>query len=105
MAYPAFAIVMGGLAFFWVAMLGLLWRRSLIGMLLGVLFGWLSTVIVGIGWVVGRSGTAETGDGAVLLIVFALVGALQVALGIAIVVARVVRRGSLDVQDAVLLEG
>ena len=41
MAYPAFAIVMGGLAFFWVAMLGLLWRRSLIGMLLGVLFGWL----------------------------------------------------------------
>ena len=32
-------LVVGALALFWVAMLGLLWRRSLIGMLVGVLFG------------------------------------------------------------------
>ena len=72
MAYPAFAIVMGGLAFFWVAMLGLLWRRSLIGMLVGVLFGWLSAVVVGVGWMAARSSETTPGEGAVLLVVFAL---------------------------------
>ena len=45
----ALALVMGGLGLFWVAMLGLLWRRSLIGMLVGVLFGWLSVVV----WMIG----------------------------------------------------
>ena len=98
-------LVMGGLALFWVAMLGLLWRRSLIGMLVGVLFGWLSVVVVGVGWLSARSSEATPGEGAVLLVVFVLVGLLQVALGLAIVVARVVRRGTLDVQDAGLLEG
>ncbi|MEM9175715.1 MAG: NADH-quinone oxidoreductase subunit K [Myxococcota bacterium] len=105
MASTSLALVMGGLALFWVAMLGLLWRRSLIGMLIGVLFGWLSVVVVGIGWLTARSSEAMPGEGAVLLVVFALVGLLQVALGLAIVVARVVRRGTLDVQDAGLLEG
>ncbi|MBB85019.1 MAG: hypothetical protein CL931_14520 [Deltaproteobacteria bacterium] len=100
-----FVLVMGGLALFWIAMLGMLWRRSLIGMLVGVLFGWLSAVVVGVGWLAARSNEANPGEGAVLLIVFALVGLLQIALGLAIVVARVVRRGTLDVQDAGLLEG
>ena len=100
-----FVLVMGGLALFWIAMLGMLWRRSLIGMLVGVLFGWLSAVVVGVGWLAARSNEANSGEGAVLLIVFALVGLLQIALGLAIVVARVVSRGTLDVQDAGLLEG
>ena len=68
-------------------MLGLLWRRSLIGMLMGVLFGWLSVVVVGIGWLAARS-TKSHREGGVLLVVFILVGLLQVALGVAIVVAR-----------------
>ena len=38
-------LIVGALALFWVAMLGLLWRRSLIGMLVGVLYGWLSVVL------------------------------------------------------------
>ncbi len=105
MAEDSFALVMGGLALFWIAMLGLLWRRSLIGMLVGVLFGWLSVVVVGIGWLAARSTESMPGEGAALLVVCVLVGLLQVALGIAIVVARVVRRGTLDVQDAGLLEG
>lgn len=105
MAVGAFTIVMGGLALFWVAMLGLLWRRSLIGMLMGVLFGWLSAVVGGIGWLAGRADEAAPGEGAILLVVFALIGAIQIALGLAIVVARVVRRGTLDVQEAGLLEG
>ena len=105
MAEGPLALVLGGLALFWVAMLGLLWRRSLIGMLMGVLFGWLSVVVVGIGWLVARSTEVAPGEGGALLVVFILVGLLQVALGVAIVVARVVRRGTLDVQDAGLLEG
>lgn len=105
MAEDSFALVMGGLALFWIAMLGLLWRRSLIGMLVGVLFGWLSVVVVGIGWLAARSTESMPGEGAALLVVCVLVGLLQVALGVAIVVARVVRRGTLDVQDAGLLEG
>ena len=74
-------------------------------MLVGVLFGWLSVGVVGVGWLSARSAEASPGEGAILLVVFALVGLLQVALGLAIVVARVVRRGTLDVQDAGLLEG
>ena len=105
MSEGSLALVMGGLALFWVAMLGLLWRRSLIGMLVGVLFGWLSVLVVGVGWLSTRSTEATPGEGGALLVVFILVGLLQVALGLALVVARVVRRGTLDVQDAGLLEG
>ena len=41
-------LVLGSLALFWVGMLGLLWRRSLVGMLVGVLFGWLSVTVAGV---------------------------------------------------------
>ena len=98
-------LLVGALALFWVAMLGLLWRRSLIGMLVGVLFGWLSVVLSAMAMSSLRTGAeSELGAGS-LIFCAALVGALQVALGLSIVVARVARRGSLDAQDAGLLEG
>lgn len=109
MTGTSFVLTTGGLAFFWLSMLGLLWRRSLIGMLVGVLFGWLSTVVVGAGWILNRSAVDPDGIGALegerMLVLFGLAGGLQLALGLSIVVARIVRRGSVDVQEAGLLEG
>ena len=95
--------VVAGLGLFWVGMLGLLWRRSLIGMLVGVVFGWLSVALCGVGAALLRAG--DSGGGAGLVFAAALVCGLQVALGLSIVVARVARRGSLDAQEAGLLEG
>ena len=97
--------IMGGLALFWVAMLGLLWRRSLVGMLVGILFGWISVVVAAVGFIVSRSDLEGSQVGAVLILLAALISGLQVALGLSIVVARVARRGTLDTQDAGLLEG
>lgn len=97
--------VLAGLGLFWVAMLGLLWRRSLIGMLVGVVFGWLSVVLGGVGAALLRSGTGDESGAAGLVFAAALVCGLQVALGLSIVVARIARRGSLDAQEAGLLEG
>ena len=98
-------LIVSALALFWVAMLGLLWRRSLIGMLVGVLFGWLSVVLSATAMDTLRPGTEdELGAGSIIFCA-ALIGALQVALGLSIVVARIARRGSLDAQDAGLLEG
>ncbi len=98
-------LAIGALALFWVGMLGLLWRRSLIGMLVGVLLGWLSVAVAGIAFV----GFQRDGEGAVAGAIFvlctALVCALQVVLGLSIVVARIARRGTIDAQDAGLLEG
>lgn len=98
-------LVIGGLALFWVAMLGLLWRRSLVGMLVGILFGWFSVVLTAVGFMVARSDAGASSIGAVLILLAALISGLQVALGLSIVVARVARRGTLDTQDAGLLEG
>ena len=86
-------------------MLGFLWRRSLVGMLVGVLFGWLSVVVAAVGFALARDGVGESQIGAVLILLAALVSGLQVALGLSIVIARVSRRGTLDAQDAGLLEG
>jgi NADH:ubiquinone oxidoreductase subunit K len=97
--------VIAGLGLFWVAMLGLLWRRSLIGMLVGVVFGWVSVVLGAIGAALLRSGEGDSVGAAGLVFAAALVCGLQAALGISIVVARIARRGSLDVQEAGLLEG
>ena len=98
-------LVMGGLALFWVAMLGLLWRRSLVGMLVGILFGWFSVVLTAVGFMVAHSDAGGSSVGAVLILLAALINGLQVALGLSIVVARVARRGTLYTQDAGLLEG
>ena len=47
---PAGLLVVGALMLFWVGMLGLLWRRSLVGMLVGLLFAWISVALAGIGF-------------------------------------------------------
>jgi len=101
----SFVLICGGLALFWVAMLGLLWRRSLVGMLVGVLFGWLSVVVAAVGFAFARGNTEESQISAVFVLLAALISGLQVALGLSIVIARVSRRGTLDAQDAGLLEG
>lgn len=124
-------LVAGGVALFWVAMLGLLWRRSLVGMLVGLVFGWVSVALVTLGFVglqaeggavTGAAvGAAAVGDaavavsvgsvvgaralGSVLVVCVVLLGGLQVAVGLAVVVARIERRGTLDADDAGLLEG
>jgi NADH:ubiquinone oxidoreductase subunit K len=98
-------LVVAALALFWVGMLGLLWRRSLVGMLVGVLFGWISVAVAGIGFIGFRHEAIEVAGGAAFVLCAALVCALEVALGLAIVVARIARRGTLDAQDAGLLEG
>jgi len=98
-------LILGALSFFWIGMLGLLWRRSLVGMLVGVLFGWLSVSVAGIAFLALQSEAQGAVGGAVFVLCAALVCGLQVALGLAIVVARVARRGTLDAQDAGLLEG
>ena len=98
-------LVVGGHALFWVGMLGLLWRRSLVGMLVGIFFGWLSVALSSVGFLSFRTVADEAAGGAGLVLVVAVVCALQLVLGLAIVVARVARRGTLDAQDAELLEG
>jgi len=110
-------LVVGGVALFWVAMLGLLWRRSLVGMLVGLVFGWVAVALATLGFVglqadggttagVGAGAVAEAPAlGSVLAICVVLLGGLQVAVGLAVVVARIERRGTLDADDAGLLEG
>ena len=98
-------LVAAALALFWVGMLGLLWRRSLIGMLVGVLFGWLSVALAAIGFVGFQVDPDAAVRGSALVLCIGLVCALQIVTGLAIVVARIARRGTLDAQDAGLLEG
>lgn len=98
-------LVIAAIALFWVAMLGLLWRRSLIGMLVGLLFGWVSVGLAAIGFLGLQGELAERASGGVLVLCVVVLGALQVAVGLGIVVARIERRGSLDADDAGLLEG
>lgn len=98
-------LVIGGMALFWIGMLGLLWRRSLVGMLVGIFFGWLSVTLVGVGFLGLRVTPVEVSGGAVFVLCVALICAMQIAMGLSIVVARIARRGTLDAQDAELLEG
>ncbi len=95
----------GAPALFWIGLLGLLWRRSLIGMLVGVLFGWLSVAVAGIAFVGFQRDAEGVVGGGIFVLCAALVCALQVALGLSLVVARIARRGTLDAQNACLLEG
>jgi NADH:ubiquinone oxidoreductase subunit K len=98
-------LVVAGIALFWISMLGLLWRRSLVGMLVGLLLGWLSVAVAAIGFVGLRLETGERALGGTLVLCAVLIGTLQVAVGLAIVVARIKRHGTLDADDAGLLEG
>ncbi|MBW1883844.1 MAG: NADH-quinone oxidoreductase subunit K [Deltaproteobacteria bacterium] len=98
-------LVVGALMLFWVGMLGLLWRRSLVGMLVGLLFAWISVALAGIGFSALRGTTDARALGGVLVLCSAVLGGLQIAVGLGIVIARIKRRGTLDADDAGLLEG
>ena len=55
MDFPSSSIellVIGAVGLFWIGMLGLLWRRSLVGMLVGLLFAWISVAMGAIGFAV-----------------------------------------------------
>jgi len=101
----ATGLVFGALALFWVGLLGLVLRRSLVGMLVGLGFAWAS--VAGLGIAVGLfqadSEAAVRAGGFALCA--AIAGCLQVAVGLALVFARVRRRGSIDAEEARLLEG
>jgi NADH:ubiquinone oxidoreductase subunit K len=90
---------------FWIGMLGLLWRRSLVGMLVGILFAWVSVAIAAIGFSVSSDTGQGSALGGVLVLCVSAIACMQLAVGMGIVVARIRRRGSLDADDAGLLEG
>ncbi len=98
-------LVIGAIALFWIGMLGLLWRRSLVGMLLGLLFAWTSVSIAAIGFVVLQGDPANAAAGGALVLCVSVLCCMQVTAGLSIVVARIRRRGTLDADDAGLLEG
>jgi NAD(P)H-quinone oxidoreductase subunit 4L len=98
-------LVIGGAALFWIGMLGLLWRRSLVGMLVGVLFAWISVAVVVIGFGLARTTPMEAAMSGVLVLGVVTICCLQIAVGLGVVMARIRRRGTLDADDAGLLEG
>ena len=98
-------MVVGALMLFWVGMLGLLWRRSLVGMLVGLLFAWISVGLAGIGFAALRASDSAAAAGGAFVLCVVILGGLQIAVGLGIVVARIKRRGTLDADDAGLLEG
>jgi NADH-quinone oxidoreductase subunit K len=99
------SIVVGALMLFWVGMLGLLWRRSLVGMLIGLLIAWISVALAGVGFALLRASETASATGAVFVLCVSILGGLQISVGLGIVVARIKRRGTLDADDAGLLEG
>ena len=77
-------------------------------MLVGLLFGWLSVGLLGIGlsgFAPGVEAESLGAMGSVLVLCTSILGGLHVAVGLGIVVARIKRRGTLDADDAGLLEG
>jgi NADH:ubiquinone oxidoreductase subunit K len=98
-------LLIGAIALFWIGMLGLLWRRSLVGMLLGLLFAWASVAIAAIGFTVLQGDPANAAAGGALVLCVSVLCCMQIAVGLSIVVARIRRRGTLDADDAGLLEG
>jgi NADH:ubiquinone oxidoreductase subunit K len=101
---PGFLLI-AAIVLFWIGMLGLLWRRSLVGMLVGLLFVWISVAVGGIAFSLLQRDAESGALGSVLVLGVALTSCLQIAVGLAIVVARIERRGTLDADDAGLLEG
>lgn len=101
---PALLLV-AAIVLFWIGMLGLLWRRSLVGMLVGLLFAWMSVSIGGIAFSLLQKSAESEASGSALVLCVALAGCLQIAVGLSIIVARIERHGTLDADDAGLLEG
>lgn len=98
-------LVVGAALLFWVGILGLLWRRSLVGMLLGLLFCWLSVGLLAVAFAGVFPDESTRALGSTLALCTSILGSLHVVVGLGIVVARIKRRGSLDADDAGLLEG
>jgi NADH:ubiquinone oxidoreductase subunit K len=98
-------LVTGAVALFWIGMLGLLWRRSLVGMLVGLLFAWISVAMAAIGFAVLQGDSENAAAGGALVLCVSVLFFLQTATGLSIVFARIRRRGTLDADDAGLLEG
>ncbi len=98
-------LVIGAVALFWIGMLGLLWRRSLVGMLVGLLFAWISVAIAAIGFAVLQGDPEKAAAGGALVLCVSSLFCLQTTTGLAIIVARIRRRGTLDADDAGQLEG
>jgi NADH:ubiquinone oxidoreductase subunit K len=102
-------LVIAAAVLFWIGMLGLLWRRSLVGMLVGIFFAWISVAMISIGFSIsaaaGADGAERSALGGVLVFCVSAIACLQLAIGLGVVVARIRRRGSLDADDAGLLEG
>jgi NADH:ubiquinone oxidoreductase subunit K len=98
-------LVFGALAFFWVGILGMVWRRNFVGMLVGLGFAWTS--VAGLALAVGllQADADQAARAGGLALCAAIVGCLQVGIGVALVFARVNRRGSIDAEEARLLEG
>ena len=92
-AGPAGLIIVGALMLFWV------------GMLVGLLFSWISVGLAGIGFAALRGTENSAASGGVLVLCALILGSIQIAVGLGIVVARIKRRGTLDADDAGLLEG
>lgn len=98
-------LVFGGLALLWLALLGLVLRRSLVGMLVGLGLAWAAVSALAIAFALIEPEAALAVRAGGLALVASIVGCLQVAVGLALVVARVSRRGSIDAEEARLLEG
>jgi NADH:ubiquinone oxidoreductase subunit K len=98
-------LVSGAIALFWIGMLGLLWRRSLVGMMIGLLFAWISVALAAIGFSILQSDAEHVAAGGGLVLCVSVLSCMQLATGLSIVVARIRRRGTLDADDAGLLEG
>lgn len=98
-------LVFGSLALFWIGLLGFFWRRSLVGMLVGLGLAWASVAGLALAAGLLQADVERSVGAGGLALCAALVGCLQVAVGLSLVVARVGRRGSIDVEEARLLEG
>ena len=98
-------LVFGAFALFFVGLLGIVWRRNFVGMLVGLGFAWTS--VAGLALAVGllQADTLRAAPAGGLALCAAIVGSLQVSVGLALVHARVSRRGSIDAEEARLLEG
>ncbi|MFO0691216.1 MAG: NADH-quinone oxidoreductase subunit K [Myxococcota bacterium] len=98
-------LVFAALALFWIGLLGLVLRRSLVGMLVGLGLAWASVAALAIGFGLLSGDAASAVEAGGLALCAAIVGCLQVVVGLALVFARVARKGSIDAEEAKLLEG
>lgn len=98
-------LLVGALGFFWVGLLGLVWRRSFVGMLVGLGFAWTSVAGLALAASLLQSDAVRAAQAGGLALCAAIVGCLQLGVGVALVFARVGRRGSIDADEARLLEG